>query len=71
MGDLDEKDAKAFRADGFNALIEQVDAMPPPVFHAAAKRGPRRGRPLCGVVGYTRDSELAVTCAECQRRRAR
>jgi hypothetical protein len=67
----DDKDAKAFRHDGFNALIDAVDAMPPPVFHAAAKRGPKRGRPLCGAVGFTRDSHLSVTCAECNRRRAR
>lgn len=70
----DEKDAKAFRVDGFNTLIDAVDAvdaMAPPVFHAATKRGPRRGRPLCGAVGFTRDGTYAVTCEACKRRRAR
>lgn len=65
----EEKDAKAFRVDGFNALIDKIDAMPPPVFHAATMRGPRKGQPLCGAVGYTRDSRLAITCEACKRRR--
>lgn len=70
MGDEDEKDARAFRDDAFMDLIERVDAMPPPTFHAAISRGPRRGATLCGAVGYTRGA-LTVTCEACKRRLAR
>jgi len=67
---IDEKDARAFREESFTDLIDRIDAMPPPIFHAATKRGPRQGRPLCGAVGHTRDSHYAVTCEECRARMA-
>jgi hypothetical protein len=71
IGHDDDKDARAFRADGFAELIDAIDAMPPPIFHAATRRGPRQGMPLCGASGYTRDSAYAVTCETCKQRMAR
>lgn len=66
----DEKDAKAFCDDRFANMIERVDAMPTPIFHAAISRGLRRGATLCGAVGYTR-SGSSVTCEACKGRLAR